>query len=94
MNAPLAGHVETVERRTTTSTMVTEEFEAEVSVVAKATVAEDVVTLTLRSLDDNPLPGWAAGAHVDLIINGVATRQYSLCGDPSDHHAYRLSTLR
>jgi ferredoxin-NADP reductase len=94
MNAPLQGHVETVEHKTTTSTMVTQEFEAEMTVVEKRAVAQDVVTLTLREIDENPLPAWAAGAHVDLILPDAPTRQYSLCGDPQDHHAYRLGVLR
>ena len=40
------------------------------------------------------LPAWEPGAHVDLVLDGVPARQYSLCGDPADHHAYRLGVLR
>jgi ferredoxin-NADP reductase len=52
------------------------------------------VTLTLRQITDSPLPRWAPGAHVDLILDGAPTRQYSLCGDPADHHLWRLGILR
>jgi ferredoxin-NADP reductase len=57
-----------------------------------------VVALTLHEVDGRPLPPWAPGAHVDLILDSLdaaaPTRQYSLCGEPADHHAYRLGVLR
>jgi len=40
------------------------------------------VALTLHEIDAKPLPHWEPGAHVDLILGSVATRQHSLCGDP------------
>jgi ferredoxin-NADP reductase len=87
-------HVETVQRDTTSMTVLTREFEADVRVEDKADVADGVVALTLRQIADSPLPSWAPGAHVDLILDGVPTRQYSLCGDPADHHLWRLGILR
>ena len=48
----------------------------------------------MRQIADSPLPRWSPGAHVDLILDGVPTRQYSLCGDPADHHLWRLGILR
>ena len=87
-------HVETVQHQTTSVTVVTREFEADVRVEGKQEVAAGVVALTLRQLADSPLPRWAPGAHVDLILDGVPTRQYSLCGDPADHHLWRLGILR
>ena len=53
-----------------------------------------MVALTLRQIGGSPLPRWSPGAHVDLILDGVPTRQYSLCGDPADHHVWRLGILR
>src|SRR4029077_13792977 len=97
---PVAGaaehrpHVETVQRDTTSMTVLTREFEADVRVESKDEAADGVVALTLRQIADSPLPQWAPGAHVDLILNGVPTRQYSLCGDPADHHLWRLGILR
>jgi ferredoxin-NADP reductase len=68
--------------------------ETAVRVVAKDDVAESVVALTLHDLDGHPLPRWEPGAHLDLILGSAATRQYSLCGDPDDHHVWRLGILR
>ena len=87
-------HVETVQRDTTSMTVLTREFEADVRVESKDEVADGVVALTLRQIADSPLPSWTPGAHVDLILGGVPTRQYSLCGDPADHHLWRLGILR
>jgi cytochrome P450/ferredoxin-NADP reductase len=87
-------HVEAVRHRSTSLTLATRELEAEARVEAKDVVADGVVTLRLRGLDGQPLPRWEPGAHVDLILEGVATRQYSLCGDLDDHHAWRLGILR
>jgi cytochrome P450/ferredoxin-NADP reductase len=70
------------------------EFEAAVRVEAKQVVADGVVTLTLREVDGRALPPWQAGAHVDLILDEAATRQYSLCGDPATPDVWRLGILR
>jgi len=75
-------------------TVVTREFEADVRVESKVRVADGVVALTLREIGGSPLPRWSPGAHVDLVLDGVPTRQYSLCGDPADHYVWRLGILR
>jgi cytochrome P450/ferredoxin-NADP reductase len=87
-------HVEAVHHRTTTVTLATSEFEAEVRVAGKHEAADGVVTLALREIGDHPLPGWKPGAHIDLVLDGAPTRQYSLCGDPTDRHEYRVGVLR
>lgn len=87
-------HVDTVQQKSTRLTVTTREFEAVVRVAGKSLVAEGVAALTLREIKGQPLPQWEPGAHVDLIIDGVATRQYSLCGDPADPHLWRLGILR
>jgi ferredoxin-NADP reductase len=91
-------HVETVQHRSTGVTLAGGEFEADVRVGGKEQAAEGVVTLTLRDLEDRPLPAWTPGAHVDLVLDGLPdggrTRQYSLCGDPADHHVWRVGVLR
>jgi ferredoxin-NADP reductase len=71
----------------TTSTVV-------LDVVGKATVAEDVATLTLASPDGARLRDWAPGAHVDLVLPNGLTRQYSLCGDRWDPFTYTVGVLR
>jgi cytochrome P450/ferredoxin-NADP reductase len=89
-----AAHVEAVQHRSTRLTLATREFEAAVRVVAKDDVADGVVALTLNEVDGHPLPRWEPGAHLDLILGSAATRQYSLCGDTSNHHVWRLGILR
>lgn len=59
----------------------------------KDLIADDVVALTLSEADGHPLPRWAPGAHIDLML-GEHTRQYSLCGDPGDDHRWRVAVRR
>src|SRR5215210_3559332 len=75
-------------------TVVAREFEVDVRVESKTLCAEGVVALELGRVDLGPLPKWEPGAHVDLLIEGVATRQYSLCGDPNDRKRWTLAILR
>ena len=89
-----SSHIESVQQKSTRLTLTTREFEAVVRVGAKSIVADGVAALTLSEIDGQPLPRWEPGAHVDLILDGVATRQYSLCGDPSDQRSWRLGILR
>jgi len=89
-----AAHVEATQHRSTRPTVDTRAFEASVRVEGKDAVADGVVALTLHEVDGRPLPHWEPGAHLDLILDHAATRQYSLCGDPDDHHAWRLGILR
>ncbi|WP_198653571.1 PDR/VanB family oxidoreductase [Actinocorallia populi] len=63
-------------------------------VTAKTRVAEGVVALTLARPDGGRLPDWTPGAHVDLVLPGGLTRQYSLCGDRWDASTYRIGVLR
>jgi ferredoxin-NADP reductase len=57
-------------------------------------VADGVVRLTLAPADGRPLPAWAPGAHIDLLLAPGLERQYSLCGDPGDGSALQVSVLR
>jgi len=56
--------------------------------------AEGVVVLELRNVSGADLPRWAPGAHVDLLLPGGLTRQYSLCGDPADRSVWQIGVLR
>jgi ferredoxin-NADP reductase len=69
---------------------------AEIAVVVtgKTRRAVDVVELELRSTDGTPLPAWQPGAHIDLVLEGIPTRQYSLCGDPGEPAVWHLGILR
>lgn len=65
-------------------------------------VATDALAITLRHPDGGDLPPWKAGAHIDLGVPDPAgygleegtVRQYSLCSDPIDRTAYRVSIRR
>lgn len=56
-------------------------------------VAEDVVRLRLVDGGGVPLPGFEAGAHVELFFAGFR-RRYSLTSSPSDRSAYEVMVLR
>lgn len=66
----------------------------ELIVARKDTLATGVVGLTLERPRSGPLPAWAPGAHVDLHLADGMIRQYSLCGDPGNEHAYEIAVLR
>lgn len=73
---------------------VLSEHEAELCVAAKEVVAEQVVAVTLSDPAARMLPAWTPGAHVDLVLTDSLTRQYSLCGNPSDRRQWRIGVLR
>jgi ferredoxin-NADP reductase len=60
----------------------------------KETLADGVVQLTLRDPAGADLPAWEPGAHVDLVLSGDLTRQYSLCGDPAERSVLQVAVLR
>lgn len=91
--ATTSSRIETVQHQATTLTLSSREFEADVRVATKEAACQGVVTLTLREINGRPLPRWEPGAHIDLIIDGAPTRQYSLCGDPGDQQVWRLGIL-
>jgi ferredoxin-NADP reductase len=68
--------------------------ERELIVARRATVADGVIVLDLREPAGAPLPGWQAGAHIDLLLGAGLVRQYSLCGDPADPRTWRVAVLR
>ncbi|MCP3707228.1 PDR/VanB family oxidoreductase [Paraburkholderia sp. CNPSo 3274] len=64
-----------------------------VTLLRKIPVATDICVFELASVDGAPLPAFAAGAHIDVHVDGFV-RQYSLCNRPSDNSAYRIGVLR
>lgn len=57
--------------------------------------AHGIVMLTLASPDGKALPRWAPGAHIDIECGDTGlSRQYSLCGDPTDAGRLRIAVLR
>lgn len=71
-----------------------QEFEADLVVDRCESVAEDVIVLDLVHPDGQPLPVWAPGAHIDLVLTPEITRQYSLCGTPGATTHYTVGILR
>ncbi len=80
------------ERAAPMPTLYSEHVE-EVVVWDRTEVAEGVVSLTLADPGGGELPGWTPGAHVDLLLTPELTRQYSLCGSPSDRDRWRIGVL-
>ncbi|MEV5835924.1 PDR/VanB family oxidoreductase [Nocardia sp. NPDC052112] len=63
-------------------------------VVGKRSPAKDVVVVRLADPDGGEVPEWQPGAHIDLVLDGGVTRQYSLCGDPADTQSLTVAVLR
>ncbi|MBB24684.1 MAG: NAD-binding oxidoreductase [Geminicoccus sp.] len=71
--------------------------EAPVMQVLVSKAEEMARGLMLYELTDpagQPLPEWAAGAHIDVVVSPEFLRQYSLAGDPADRSKYVLGVLR
>jgi ferredoxin-NADP reductase len=66
----------------------------ELVVRKRVLLAEGVLGLTLAHPLGRPLPQWAPGAHIDLLLGPALERQYSLCGDPADRATWRIAVLR
>ncbi|MET9260679.1 PDR/VanB family oxidoreductase [Amycolatopsis sp. NPDC004079] len=57
-------------------------------------LADRVTQVELRDPEGKPLPGWEPGAHLSLHLPNGLVREYSLCGDPADTHAWTVAVLR
>jgi ferredoxin-NADP reductase len=77
----------------TTPTANVHEFTTDLIVQRRSTPAEGVVVLDLAHPENEDLPRWEPGAHIDLILDDGVTRQYSLCGDPRDSGVWRIGVL-
>lgn len=55
------------------------------------TVAQGIRAVILRAPDGGALPSWRPGAHLDVELPNRLTRQYSLCGEPTDPSRYRIA---
>jgi ferredoxin-NADP reductase len=63
-------------------------------ITERSQAADGVVALTLARPRGGRLPDWTPGAHIDLVLPDGTIRQYSLCGDRWDAHAYRIAVRR
>jgi ferredoxin-NADP reductase len=68
-------------------------FDGQVVVERRRIEAEDVIALELTRLSGDPLPAWAPGAHIDVVLPNGLTRQYSLCGNAADRSSWRIGVL-
>lgn len=63
-------------------------------VVRKTAETPDICLFELQAQDGSALPGFQAGAHVDVQVPGGPVRQYSLCNPPGETHRYEIAVLR
>lgn len=56
--------------------------------------AEDIASFELVPPQGDALPGFDAGAHIDVHIQPGLVRQYSLCNRPGETHRYQIAVLR
>jgi ferredoxin-NADP reductase len=54
---------------------------------------DDILGFELVDPHGGALPGFDAGAHVDVHVAPGLVRQYSLAGDPADRRRYRIAVL-
>lgn len=65
-----------------------------VRITDKQTLADQIVSLELKTVDGSNLPDFAPGAHIDMHLPGAYIRQFSLYSSPTDTSAYRVAILR
>jgi ferredoxin-NADP reductase len=66
----------------------------EVRVRAIVNEAVRINTFELVDPQGRELPRFQAGSHIDVMVPGFATRQYSLCNDPRERMRYLIGVLR
>lgn len=66
----------------------------DVVVVSRKNEAQDICSYELARVDDSALPGFSAGAHIDVHLPGGVIRQYSLCNHPEERHRYLIGVLK
>lgn len=55
--------------------------------------ADNVLGLTLGHPNEDIVPAWAPGAHLDPLLTEGLVREYSPCRDVLDRHSYRIAVL-
>ncbi|SOY64338.1 Vanillate O-demethylase oxidoreductase [Cupriavidus taiwanensis] len=56
--------------------------------------AQDIRSFELVDESGRPLPGFTAGAHIDLHLGPGLIRQYSLCNGPEQSDSYTIAVKR
>lgn len=65
-----------------------------VRVARKIRETPDITSFELVPESGGELPGFEAGAHIDVHIPDGPVRQYSLCNAPGERHRYQIAVLR
>jgi len=65
-----------------------------VRVAARNEEATGIASFVLVASNGDRLPGFAAGAHIDVHVGEGLVRQYSLCNPPSETHRYLIAVLK
>ncbi|WP_449473321.1 PDR/VanB family oxidoreductase [Sphingobium chungangianum] len=63
-------------------------------ITGRMLLAPDIVQIDLARADGGDLPPFAAGAHIDVLVDEGLVRQYSLCNNPVERHRYQIAVLR
>lgn len=66
----------------------------EVVVTSRNNEALDICSYELTCAHGGELPGFSAGAHIDVHLPGGLIRQYSLCSHPQERHRYQIGVLK
>ena len=66
----------------------------EVVVTSRNNEALDIYSYELACAQGGELPGFSAGAHIDVHLPGGLIRQYSLCNHPKERHRYLIGVLK
>ncbi|WP_043310457.1 PDR/VanB family oxidoreductase [Pseudomonas sp. ML96] len=66
----------------------------DVTIRAMRLEARDIISLELVQTNREPLPAFAAGAHIDLHLPAGQVRQYSLCNPPDERQRYCIAVLK
>ncbi|UFZ07501.1 PDR/VanB family oxidoreductase [Bradyrhizobium ontarionense] len=65
-----------------------------VVVARKATEAHNMASFELVPADDQPLPGFTPGSHIDVTLPNGLTRQYSLLNSASERNRYCIGVWK
>lgn len=63
-------------------------------VVRRTEEAEDIAGFELVRANGEDLPGFTAGAHIDVHLGDGLSRQYSLCSRPDERRRWKIAVLK
>ena len=66
----------------------------EVQVMEVKTLTDEIKSFELSPIRGEILPPFTSGSHIDIVIDNLKKRSYSLANNPKEHHRYLISVLR